>query len=251
MAEQEIRRLRGALQATKSRILSLSTALSGITDNIDASLDALSDSIEIDLPNTLNQTEEASSLDRSFQDRIDFEEGPFDEEAVLRQSTDEDIDARDNVPLPETNNVGVISASQATSGDDGDHGLSRYERPSTTENDHDNTIPNTYIIPPTGLIKAGGVAQQANSHTFPHFSSHEDVRWSLNADCQATVQAPFQFFPSAGPEESWSLPLTNAGFPPGTASFPSIFSAHLAVCEYFIKQNQAYRDRLQPKGMES
>jgi hypothetical protein len=40
-------------------------------------------------------------------------------------------------------------------------------------------------------------------------------------------------------------------FPPGNAAFPSTFSAHLAACEFFIKQNRAYKQRAEPGGSEA
>jgi hypothetical protein len=40
-------------------------------------------------------------------------------------------------------------------------------------------------------------------------------------------------------------------FPPGNAIFPSTFSAHLAACEFFIKQNRAYKQRTQLGGSEA
>lgn len=40
-------------------------------------------------------------------------------------------------------------------------------------------------------------------------------------------------------------------FPPGNPVFPSVFSAHLAACEFFIKQNNAYKQRSQPSGSEA
>jgi hypothetical protein len=40
-------------------------------------------------------------------------------------------------------------------------------------------------------------------------------------------------------------------FPPGNPCFPSQFCAHLAACEYFVKQNKAYRQRGSPGGSEA
>lgn len=40
-------------------------------------------------------------------------------------------------------------------------------------------------------------------------------------------------------------------FPPGNAAFPSTFSAHLATCEFFIKQNRAYKNRAESGGSDA
>jgi hypothetical protein len=38
--------------------------------------------------------------------------------------------------------------------------------------------------------------------------------------------------------------------PPGNVSFPSVFSGHLAACEYFIKQSKAFQQRRSEGGSE-
>jgi hypothetical protein len=38
--------------------------------------------------------------------------------------------------------------------------------------------------------------------------------------------------------------------PPGNFNFPSVFSGHLAACEYFIKQSKAYQQRRSEGGSE-
>ncbi|KAI1628626.1 hypothetical protein EDD37DRAFT_644416 [Exophiala viscosa] len=67
--------------------------------------------------------------------------------------------------------------------------------------------------------------------------------------------------PTSGPWPPRILPRSDEGnhdqyrmkqiYPPGTPSFPSTFSAHLAVCEFFAKHNQAYKDRRQSGGKEA
>lgn len=273
-ADQEIHRLREALQATKSRILGLSTALAGIADNIDASLNAPSSSdsnqVQVSSPKDSNDDQGATTLlDHPYGGQLEFnQEGVVEEEqrvgaaaieAVLSQATDRDCDPPNDISFNENGNVEIVDiSSQAvpvSSSEPQQAWRSQDERtswaPGPGPHNVNTAIPDTFLISPDGLPRSRHGGRQVRHHTYgPPYNEQESVRWPLNNSHQESALASIPFF-SQSPDESLNLPIANVGStrcPPSVTSFPSVFSAHLAVCEYFMTQNQAYRDRLQPKG---
>lgn len=234
--------------ATKTRILGMCTALSGIADNIDASLDCLTDTIEVGLSKDQNSLQDSDGPDQEGEGQADTLEDVEAPDAALYAADTNDLLV--NHPVHESENIHAGDVSQNISGIEPEHFLSGLDQVSWIDGQQNNTISNNPMLPSTSIIQPAGRTQQSCNHIYTDFIDHETTRWPLDAGQSETTQVHFPFFTSASPGESMKFPLMNVGFPPGAASFPSIFSAHLAVCEYFTKQNQAYRDRLQPKGKE-
>jgi hypothetical protein len=248
-AEHKCHRLREALIATKSRVLGLSTALSGIADTIDASLDSLDDAGVVGVSSDQSAYQDSDGQNLPEEGRINSSKDVDDSEAVFHH-------AENTEPLADEN-TDPIDDSQNISGHESQDCISGFGRASWINEQHNNNTNvisnNSSVLPSTGLIDPANRTQQSSNHTYPDCIGHETARWPPNVSQSEAAQAhlPLPLFPSGPPRESLEFPLLNMGFPPGVATFPSLFSAHLAVCEYFTKQNQAYRDRLQPQAMES
>lgn len=247
--EQECHRLRETLAATKTRILGLTTTLSGIADNIDASLDSLTETIEVALSKDHSENQDGAIQDHAEGGRVNTSE---DVEGAERTSPHADhTEPLPDLPGPGERNEGLGDAQDIPSTEQ-QHCIGVFDGVSWNDGQqHSDLISSNSLLSSTGLIEPVIRTQPSSSHTYTGYITQETTRWPLNGDQSEPTPVHLPFFSSGSPDESLKFPLMNIGFPPGMASFPSVFSAHLAVCEYFTKQNQAYRDRLQPNGVES
>jgi hypothetical protein len=93
-----------------------------------------------------------------------------------------------------------------------------------------------------------------------HRAQLEDVRYQDNLEVHnPTIQTNLsvaslqRFSPSFDSVTTHETNILGSlhNFPPGSVTFPSSSSAHLAACEYFIKQNKVYKRRHQPGGTEA
>lgn len=234
---------------TKTRILGLCTALSGIADNIDASLDCLTDTIDVDLSQGQSAVPDSDEHCQSGDSRVDV---AIDLDAPEPSLYDvETAELLDNDPLDENRNVDTVAESQSMLGNGPDHISSGLDPVPWINGQQINVMSTHSFLSPTTLMQTVNRTQPSSDQMYTEFIDHEVARWPHDANQSERARPNFPFFTSGSPSESMKFPLVNVGFPPGVASFPSTFSAHLAVCEYFTKQNQAYRDRLQIGGKES
>ena len=72
-------------------------------------------------------------------------------------------------------------------------------------------------------------------------------QWINGRHALPATQEPI-LFPGDTPDGSLDFAGAGVSFPPGVINFPSVFSAHLAIIELFIKKNPAYEQRLLPQG---
>lgn len=241
-SEQECSRLREALAATKTRILGLSTALLGIADNIDRSLDTLSDDIEVALSNEQGNSRGNEAPVHNEEDVINDSETilyPAEDTASRPESLRHS--AENTIPLDGYQDLSTRASQQFAAG---------FERVSWPQGQEVNTMPDTFLLSSTGFVSTVNGTHDPGQHTPNDRSIQENSQWP--ATIVRTEAAPAHWLISnrTPPVQSSTLPFSSISYPPGMPAFPSLFSAHLAACEYFTKQNQAYRDRFQPNGME-
>ncbi len=255
-AQQEVQRLREALTATKSRALSLAAALEGVAASIATCLDSQSGDL-ISSP-TLDDEEQSAEVDEEVTQLVEDE--PVEEQQAQgpSQTARQTRIVVDSGHL--TNRSGPMSA------------LFQHSPPRTQSRpDH---APRADQIQPSaesfdGLFGVGIVnntrsVSNASLSTLWGTADFESMEGNQGHQIMTPVSAnagqtnPFwetssthtALFPSQAPAENLNY-CDMGGYPPGVASFPSVFAAHLSVCEFFTTQNQVYKDRGKPNGEES
>ncbi|KAJ9636488.1 hypothetical protein H2204_005321 [Knufia peltigerae] len=239
-AEQECTRLREALTATKTRILGLSTALSGIADNIDRSLNTLSDTIEVAPSN-----DQGSSGDNEAP--VQNEDVTHDSETIIPA---EETSSHQN-PLPQsTENTVPLDGYQDISTRAPQQFAAGFERVSWSHGQEESMMPDNFLLSSTEFVGNANGTHHAG-HPVPNDCViQENAQWPSTIVRTEAAQAHWLHSNPTPHAQNSTLPFNSISFPPGMPAFPSLFSAHLAAGEYFIKQNQAYRNRFQPNGIE-
>ncbi|OAX82191.1 hypothetical protein ACJ72_03460 [Emergomyces africanus] len=255
-SQEECRRLREALATAQTRINSLVTALSGVAENIAQSIDETLVLCPIggedSPPNTsINQEHE------------DNNEPDTDQEGDLSTTINHSEDATTDVLVdpdpsetqPEQNETPTIQGTSVE--EDSIPQLSQALQAGECRTNGNNGFDLQDLFHP------GEYEEQLPSNR-PDFSNQPftyvgdmnpvSSQWAQtvnNPQCSMYLPTPL-LFPSPKATERVVLHKTQLEviFPPGSATFPSVFSAHLAVCEYFTKQNPAYRDRRLANGIE-
>jgi hypothetical protein len=246
-AQQENQRLREALSTTKSRILSLASALTETATKIGDCLDTHDDDL-----NSFSQAGDNND-DCSNEDAEDAEDA---EESATRSHSEVSQEVIEHAhPVNQ-----VVGSNFATATIVRESVLNRTLSPLSpgTRNFDENfglDLANyTRAVPHAPISSSWQLTNLTDGHgsietQYPEwppaladtaipdtFSEHSSSRSGL-----------YLAQPSPGAMHS----LTMDNYPPGLATFPSVFAAHLSVCEFFVRQSEAYKDRANPGGQEA
>ncbi|KFY66365.1 hypothetical protein V496_02089 [Pseudogymnoascus sp. VKM F-4515 (FW-2607)] len=265
-AQQEVQRLREALTATKSRALSLAGALEGVAASISTYLDSKDG--DLTSSSTLDDDEHPAEVDEEVTESVENELGEEQQAQEPNQNAQQPTIVVDSGQVSSgqvssgqvSNRSGPMSAlfqySPAGTQSRPDHAM-RADKMQPSADNFDglfglDIVNNLRLVPNASLSTLWG---SADFEGMEGDQGHQ-IMAPISADAGQTN--PFwetsstqtALFPSQAPAEKPNYPNME-GYPPGVASFPSVFAAHLAVCEFFTRQNQVYKDRGKPNGDES
>lgn len=255
-AQQEVQRLREALTATKSRALSLAAALEGVAASISTCLDS-------------------KDGDLTSSATLDDEENPAEMDEEVTDSVEDELEEEQQVQEPNQNAQQptiVVDSGHVTNRSGPMGALFQYSPPSTQSRpDHamraDKMQPSAEnfdgllgldIVNDLRPVPDASLSTLWGSADFEGMEGNQGHQITAPISADAGQTNPFwetpstqtALFPSQAPAEKLNY-FNMGGYPPGVATFPSVFSAHLAVCEFFTRQNQVYKDRGKPNGDES
>lgn len=242
--QEECQQLRKALLAARKRIAGLRTSLTGVSDNIGIAL--------------------------GLQSEVSTEQGRQDSPVSTLETGGS---ATGSTPLAEEQQRSLPTQDAERSPEKAEDKDSHPSREQQTSNDLNpqytpQTLDNAYGRELDMLLDLhAGPATMAGGS-----GSEQELQSQLDATILSCMNVPTSFprvafnqmtrtpnFEDARSAGGASLKLGDARvmadiqitFPPGNPVFPSVFSAHLAACEFFIKQNNAYKQRNQPGGSEA
>ncbi|KIW15130.1 hypothetical protein PV08_07917 [Exophiala spinifera] len=225
-AQSENKMLRNALLSARKRVLGLSTALSNVADSIGASLRLGPPyDLESTLPN-LDGSGESELLQENRHEAPSF--GRLNE---IRADDEPEAVAA----IPSGNKVNVSTPDTYC-----------LENGEAQRSDIDNL--NWLLGAKSPFPMAGENVASTRSMATDAFDEVFRATHTLRAGNS------FDFFePEIGDlnrTHTYILSQTGTFSPPGNANFSSVFSSHLAACEYFIKQSKAYKLRHRDGGSE-
>ncbi|OJD16205.1 hypothetical protein AJ78_03637 [Emergomyces pasteurianus Ep9510] len=255
-SQEECRRLREALATAQTRINSLVTALSGVAQNIAQSIDETLVLCPIG-------AEDGKSNTSFNQEHEDNNEPDTDQEGELPTTIHHSEDAAtaalvDPGPSetpPEQSEPATIQGSSVESDGIPQHFQTEQAREGRRSGNHGFDL---QVLFDSGeceeQLPSNGQVFSNQPFTYMGEMNPVSSQWAQtinNPQGPAYLPTPL-LFPSPKATEKIVPHKTQLEviFPPGSANFPSVFSAHMAVCEYFTKQNPAYRDRRLVNGIE-
>ncbi|KAK5045520.1 hypothetical protein LTR84_009138 [Exophiala bonariae] len=239
-AKEECQQLRQSLLAARKRILGLNTALANVADSIGTSL-GLASGNDKDPARSANEESEASENDRHA-----------GSPRATRSPTLEDTNANAiAIHLPVSiNDIYDLDTTNMT--DISDSALH-----SAVE-----LFPWATNVPLTGSPASFGVAvtQRTNQEnkTDNIFEELDRAQTTVSRHAELDIvdkltnlsEMEIANFERAYLHDSRISSDSYVMSPPGNINFPSVFSGHLAACEYFIKQSKAYKQRRSKGGSE-
>ena len=239
--QEECERLRRALLATRKRILGLTTAISGVSDNIGIALGLEGDSAAgcHSAGVTRDATPDTPAVMLEESATCPPMEAQVIEEKAAVEPAVEGMHQTDLVPtMPSANEINSQPTVQSLSWPI-DIGLSL---------DFDMGSSSSWTW------HSGEVGQnEVDSNNYNVLSASPDPSRVLQRTDYQKVVPYFEssHFNGSRLGEACITTEIRVTFPPGNTTFPSNFSGHLAACEFFIKQNKAYKQRGQPGGSKA
>lgn len=243
-AKDEAKRLRQALTASKERVLSLRDALTAIAEDIDHSLElpavARADHGE-NSDGTFSRAEDDDEVDHreialertaATSDEADISDDLAPSPAVTTSNTQEHLEIQDTVPDQDSSTLPPATEGQNAHATD-----AAIFRPITAH--RDNSMP-AQTEPVSALHP-----EQVEYRVYDH------MHWQTSSGLNEGSRTFPTLLPADTPEEQLDILNCNLSFPPGVINFPSVFSAHLGVIEFFAKKNAAYTHRMQIGGAEA
>lgn len=242
-AKDEVNRLRQALTASKDRVLSLRDALAAVAEEIQQSLERPV------VPHAHSIISDAAFSDANSAAETDREEPVVD---TGDHSSDEanvasEFEPRSGVSIAQPQPDPQDTVSNQGTGSQR-HAVAVHEQTK-------HATENAAFSSPTALGDDSTTAQtvpiQAPSTGRFEYRTGDCLHWQ-NASGFNEGSRTFPTLLSADtPEEQLDIPSCSLSFPPGVINFPSVFSAHLGVIEFFAKKNSAYTQRMQVGGAEA
>jgi hypothetical protein len=253
--QNECERLRNGLLAARRRIRGFTTALDGVSDNIGTVLGFNSESIP-------DETGTAEHLDLA-----EDPEPELADSGSLSTSTDksdmpphthhthhpQNVNSSEPMQLDATNKTWQSTMAPDTPLEP------VFDRSMQIYYGHCETgAPNTGLDSYTWRLHSGDASMHSRGPANPVQYNHDPEIETLNTqvglegmDVRKTpgLDNPNLLLGSGHHEPN--ILSTLQIFPPGSIIFPSSSSAHLAACEFFIKQNKVYKQRHQPGGTEA
>lgn len=236
-ARDEANRLRQALDSSKARILNLRDALTAVAEEIGQSL-GLPDVPQADHDDSFdelvphpcdhNGAESAELVIDAGVASSDEAHTPGDFQpisGVTMMYTREHVEPEDAVLDQDSNDRCHNSNIDASA--------VRPISPQRNDSTGAQTVPLQPLLP-----------QQVE------YRAPDHLHWQTASGLNEGSRAFPTLLPADTPEEQLDLPNCTLSFPPGVINFPSVFSAHLGVIEFFAKKNSAYTQRLQVGGAE-
>jgi hypothetical protein len=244
-SQQENQRLREALSTTKSRILSLASALTETANKIGDCLDTQDDEL-----NSFSQPD-----DNNDECSNDEAEEPEEPEALVVSAEAEAIshEVIEHVhPIDQ-----VVESNYATTTILRETILSQALSPSARNFDETfglDLANYTRAVPHAPISSSWHLTNLTDGHGaienhFPEWppALADTAIPDTFSEPSSSRSGLYLSQPSPGAMHS----LTMDNYPPGLATFPSVFAAHLSVCEFFVRQSEAYKDRAKPGGQEA
>ena len=248
-SQRECQTLREALLAARKRIRGLTTALSGVTDDIGRALD-----LHDETSSQEDCLEGRPTNEASIETPVHETAAPQVPWAATEIATPESqchCIERQHLPVAPPTALTVPSTCAEDLVQD-----------TTTQNDvqHSTSFDCTYDSPASAAIQLQRrLIGEPNNYLAPGSRNIQPVLASMDASWYLQNNELQTMLPSishsysnlAFTEASQASDISGITLPPGNPTFPSTFSAHLAVCEFFIKQNKIYKRRYQPDSNDA
>lgn len=242
-AKNEVYRLSQALTASKDRVLGLRDALTAVAEEIDQSLDRPF------TPRAHNATSDATFPGANNAVEIDDEEPLVNTGDNCNDGANVASDSQPGSGLiitqDQTESLDIVSNQRP---DSHCHALAVHEQ---TEHATDNAA----FRSPTAL----GVNRHT-TQTVPiqalrpgqfEYGTGDCLHWQNSSGSNEDSRSFPTLLPADSPEEHLDLPGCTLSFPSGVINFPSVFSAHLSVIDFFAKKNISYTQRMHVGGAEA
>lgn len=226
VARGEATRLRQALTATKARVLGLRDSLTAVAEEVDRSLSSIGQETTVSAPaiegNDVALLPEADRYGVSgAQTRV------LGEAATITSSGSQE---------------GLQNAAQLDS--DGPYEPPRHEHRSN---------PCDLVSVEDGLaVDLAAPASMRDLQTQrTDYGEYDYLHWHFAPGMEPGTKAFPTLLPADTPEEQAEIPALALPFPPGGIKFPSVFSAHIGIIEFFAKKSSAYAHRTEIGGAEA
>jgi hypothetical protein len=236
-AREEASRLRYALAATKTRVLSLRDSLTAVAEEIDvelshtyASQDHNADTTRASLLPAIQQLGDSFANDSEQLAR----------ESACEESGQEQGEARFISTQHHETSYDVTSEVAGSYREA--HSAMQRQGPGNCESfaNSDTSLTDVSVPAPTERFQHEPTAATWNPIHMPPVSS-----------MQAGSRAAPTLLLANTPEEQPDISTFTLPFPPGVITFPSVFSAHISIIQFFANKSSAYAHRAEAGGAEA
>lgn len=231
VAREEATRLRQALTATKARVLGLRDSLTAVAEEIDLSLShgqseqettSLAPAISVNGVALLPEAESDGHGMSGGARAHDLAEGATITPIQLQEGPQD---------ATEQEHDGLFDHARH------EHG-SNSCGPFSIE---DGNIVNLAVPAPTRDLQTQGT----------DYSRCDYLQWSSTLGIESGTKTFPTLLPADTPEEPSEVSTLALPFPPGVIKFPSVFSAHIGIIEFFARKSSAYAHRTEVGGAEA
>lgn len=247
-AQEESEKFRQALLAARKRILGLTTALSGVSENIGIALGLEADNLAGEHQPHIQEEPQGQSPK--------IPAGHAEDDALLPSMSAQvhQGGSHEQTTNPEGSQQPTLATSMPLL-----HGTNIHQRllPSSYWSadaelplDLDMSSPSLSLWQALEAGPRAGTEYNVSNTTFTNSELLRSLEKTGGNWVQKSLSDCNNLASGATRCEAHITANIHVSFPPGNAAFPSTFSAHLAACEFFIKQNRAYKQRTEPGGSE-
>lgn len=229
VAREEATRLRQALTATKARVLGLRDSLTAVAEEIDRSL------------SSVEQDEQQTSV---LALAIEGNDVALPPEAD-RYGMSGDAQTHGPREAATITSTGLQEGPQNAAQMDSD---SPFEPP---RHEHGNPCDLVSMEDSLAVNLAAPAPMRDLQAQRTNYGEYDYLHWHFAPGMEPGTKAFATLLPADTPEEQAEVPALALPFPPGGIKFPSVFSAHIGIIEFFAKKSTAYAHRTEIGGAEA